>query len=139
MNTEAKLARLLLVDDHPAMVAQTVRLLEGEFEIVGTVGNGLDVIEAVARLDPDAVVLDITIPGADGIETARRLKRAGGRAKLVFLTVHDDADYVRAALDAGGDAYVVKARQASDLIPALHAALAGQRYLSPSLDLGHDL
>jgi DNA-binding NarL/FixJ family response regulator len=136
MDTVAKLARLLLADDHAAMLGKSVRLLEGEFEIVGTVANGLDLLVTAARLDPDVVVLDITMPGLDGIEAARRLQRAGCRAKLVFLTVHDDPDYVRAAMDAGGAAYVAKPRLASDLIPAVHAALEGRRFVSPTLHLG---
>jgi len=135
MNTVAKIARVLLADDHAAILAQTMNLLAGEFEIVGSVGNGLDLIEAAARLDPDVAVLDITMPGLDGIEVARRLKRAGCGANLVFLTVHEDPDYVRAALDAGGVAYVSKARLASDLIPAVHSAVAGQRFVSPNLNL----
>ena len=135
MDTVAKLARLLLADDHAAMLGKTARLLEGEFEIVGTVGNGLDLIQAASRLDPDVVVLDITMPGLDGIEAARRLQHAGCRAKLVFLTVHEDLDYVRAAMDAGGAAYVLKARLALDLIPAIHAALDGQSFISPTLHL----
>jgi DNA-binding NarL/FixJ family response regulator len=136
METVAKLARLLLADDHAAMLGKTVRLLEGEFAIVGTVGNGLDLIEAALRLDPDVVVLDITMPGLDGIQAVRRLQRAGCRARLVFLTVHEDPDYVRAALGAGGTAYVVKARLVSDLIPAISAALSGERFISPTLQLG---
>src|ERR1035441_7322113 len=136
MDTVAKLARLLLADDHAAMLGKSVRLLEGEFEIVGTVANGLDLLVTAARLDPDVVVLDITMPGLDGIEAARRLQRAGCRAKLVFLTVHDDPDYVRAAMDAGGAAYVAKPRLASDLIPAVHAALEGRRFVSPTLHPG---
>jgi DNA-binding NarL/FixJ family response regulator len=135
METVAKLARLLLADDHAAMLGKTVRLLEGEFAIAGTVGNGLDLIQAAARLDPDVVVLDITMPGLDGIEAARRLQHAGCRAKLVFLTVHEDPDYVRAAMDAGGTAYVAKPRLASDLILAIHAALDGQSFISPTLHL----
>jgi DNA-binding NarL/FixJ family response regulator len=135
VETRTKLARLLLADDHSAMLARTAHLLEGEFAITGTVGNGLDLLEAAARLDPDVVVLDITMPGLDGIQAARQLQRVGGRAKLVFLTVHEDPDYVRAALDAGGTAYVVKARLASDLIPAINAALLGERFLSPTLNL----
>ena len=133
METVGKLARLLLADDHSAMLGEILRRLEGEFEIAGTVANGLDLIEAAARLDPDVVVLDITMPGLDGIEAARRLRRAGCRAKLVFLTVHEDPDYVRAGLDAGGAAYVTKARLASDLIPAIEAALTGQHFVSPTL------
>jgi DNA-binding NarL/FixJ family response regulator len=136
MDTLAKLTRLLLADDHPGMLEQIVRLLRGEFEIAGTNSNGSDLIETAARLDPDVVVLDLTMPGLDGIAAARHLQRVGCRAKLVFLTVHEDPDYVRAAMDAGGAAYVTKARMASDLIPAIHAALAGQRFLSPTLHLG---
>ena len=136
MHAVAKFARLLLADDHAAMLRTTVHLLEGDFEIVGTVGNGLDLIQAASRLDPDVVVLDITMPGLDGIEVARRLQQKRCRAKLVFLTVHEDPDYVRAALDAGGAAYVVKARLAADLIHAIHAALDGQCFVSPTLHLG---
>lgn len=138
MGTQVKLLRVLLADDHAPMLTQTVRLLDGDYEIVGQVANGLHLIEAAARLDPDVVVLDITMPGVDGIEAARRLKIAGCRAKLVFLTVHDDRDYVGAASDAGGDAYVVKARLATDLRPAIQAALAGERFVSPSENLGDD-
>lgn len=134
MDPQAKLARLLLADDHAAILAQTINLLAGEFEIVGTVGNGLDLIKSAAQLNPDVVVLDITMPGLDGIEAAGRLKRAGCRAKLVFLTVHEDLDYARAALNAGGMAYVAKARLASDLIPAIHGALAEECFVSPNLN-----
>ena len=135
MDTVAKLARLLLADDHAAMLGKSVRLLEGEFEIVGTVGNGLDLVRLAAQLDPDVVVLDITMPGLDGIEAARRLQHAGCRAKLVFLTVHEDPDYVRAAMDAGAAAYVAKPRLASDLVRAVHAALDGRRFISSTLHL----
>ena len=77
MNTEANVVRVLLADDHPEMLAQTGNVLAGEFEIVGSVTNGMDLIKAVERFDPDVVVLDITMPGLDGIEAARRLKRSG--------------------------------------------------------------
>jgi DNA-binding NarL/FixJ family response regulator len=132
----AKIARVLLADDHIPILAQTMNLLAGEFEVVGSVGNGLDLVHAATQLDPDVVVLDITMPGCDGIEAARRLKRADCRAHLVFLTVHEDPDYVRAAHDAGGEACVAKSRMASDLIPAIHAALAGKGIVSPDADQG---
>jgi DNA-binding NarL/FixJ family response regulator len=136
MNIATKLARVLLADDHPEMLIHTANVLAGEFEIIGAVANGVDLLQATTQLDPDAVVLDITMPGVDGIEAARRLKQSGCRAKLVFLTVHEDSDYVRAALRAGGSAYVIKTRLASDLVPAVHEALEGNRFVSPTIVLG---
>jgi DNA-binding NarL/FixJ family response regulator len=129
----AKFARVLLADDHPEILTQTDGVLAGQFEVVGSVANGVDLIKAAAQLDPDVVVLDITMPGLDGIEAACRLKQSGCRAKLVFLTVHEDSDYVRAALRAGGSAYVIKARLASDLVSAVHEALEGNRFVSPTI------
>jgi DNA-binding NarL/FixJ family response regulator len=131
MNTAEQRARVLLADDHRAILAQAASVLAVEFEIVGRVADGTDLLTAAAQLDPDIVVLDISMPGLDGIEVARRLKRNGCRAKLVFLTVHEDPDYVRAGLQAGGTGYVVKARLASDLLPAIREALAGRCFVSP--------
>jgi len=128
-------ARLLLADDHPAMLAPAAAALHEVCVVVGTVGDGLDLLAAAKRLDPDIVVLDITMPGMNGIDAARELRRAHPRIRLVFLTVHDDADFARAALEAGGLGYVVKSRLVSDLLPAVHAALAGQRFLSPTVHL----
>ena len=135
VNALPQLARVLLADDHAAVLAQVINRLTGTFEIVGSVGNGPDLIRAVAHLDPDVVVLDITMPGMDGIEVALKFQRAGCRAKLVFLTVHDDPDYMRAALQAGGTAYVVKSRLAHDLVSAIHEALAGRGFVSPTSSL----
>jgi len=136
MNTATKLARVLLADDHPEMLTQIANVLAGDFEIIGSVANGVDLLKATSLLDPDAVVLDITMPGKDGIEAARQLTQSGCRAKLVFLTVHEDSDYVCAALRAGGSAYVIKARLASDLVRAVHEALEGHRFVSPPFALG---
>src|SRR5208283_338039 len=135
MITVAKTVRVLLADDHSAVLVQTTSLLAGEFEIVGSVGNGLDLVKVAARLDPDVVVLDITMPGLDGLESARRLTLAGCRAKLVFLTVHEDPDSVRTAWQVGAAAYVIKARLATDLVTAIHEALAGRRFVSPTISL----
>jgi DNA-binding NarL/FixJ family response regulator len=131
VNAGAKIPRALLADDYPEVLKQVANAISGEFEVVGAVANGLDLIAAAARLDPDVVVLDITMPGVDGIEAARQLQRAGCRAKLVFLSVHEDPDYVRAAFDAGGTAYVAKAQLASHLVTAIQEALAGRRFVSP--------
>lgn len=129
---------MLLADDHAAVLAQVVKQLTGTFEIVGSVGNGLDLLTAAARMDPEVVVLDITMPGLDGIEAARQLRRVGCQAKLVFLTVHNDPDYVHAAFQAGGTAYVIKSRLATDLVTAIDEALAGRAFVSPTIAMkGH--
>jgi DNA-binding NarL/FixJ family response regulator len=131
----AERPRVLLADDHPAMLALTAAALAGECCVVGSVGNGCELLAEAERLHPDLIVLDITMPRLDGIEAARQLRRSHRPARLVFLTVYEDADFARAALDAGGLGYVVKARLASDLLPAIRAALADRRFISPTLCL----
>ena len=126
---------VLLADDHPAMLALTADALAGEYLVVGSVGDGRELLAEAERLHPDVIVLDITMPRLDGIEAARQLLRFDQPARLVFLTVHEDADYARAALDAGGLGYVVKTRLASDLLPAIRAALADRPFISPTVQL----
>lgn len=126
---------MLLADDHEAMLARTAETLAGEYLVVGRVRDGYKLLAEAERLHPDVIVLDITMPRLDGIEAARQLRHSHQNARLVFLTVHEDADYARAALDAGGLGYVVKARLASDLLPAIRAALADRRFISPTVHL----
>ena len=130
--TTSTQTRILLADDHPTLLAETVRFLGQAHDVVGAVANGLELLEAARRLDPDLIVLDITMPGLDGFATVRRLKQAGCRSKLIFLTVWDDADFARAAMDLGVDDYVVKSRLVSDLLPAIATALAGHHVPSPT-------
>ena len=125
--------RVLLADDHEDFLALTARLLEPEFDVVQTVGDGKALLAAVASLDPNVVVLDISMPVLNGIEAARQLKAKASRAKIVFLTVHRDPDYIRAALAAGALGYVVKCRLASDLLLALREVLAGRSFVSLSI------
>jgi DNA-binding NarL/FixJ family response regulator len=131
----AERPRVLLADDHPAMLALTADVLASEYLVVGSVCDGRALLAEAERLDPDVIVLDITMPRLDGIEAARQLRRSQRPARLVFLTVHEDADFAQAALDAGGLGYVVKARLASDLLPAIRAALADRRFVSPTVRL----
>jgi len=133
--TPARLPRILLVDDHPAVLRQTISLLPQDYEIVDTLESGFGLKAAVSRHEPDLIVLDITLPGLSGIELASRLRQSGYSTKIVFLTVHCDTDYAREAFAAGANGYVVKARLASDLVPALQAVLAGQRFISPCPEL----
>jgi DNA-binding NarL/FixJ family response regulator len=125
--------RVLLADDHQSFLDVAKRLLEPEFEVVKTVDDGEALLEEAARLTLDVIVLDISMPKLNGIEAARQLKAAGSTAKIVFLTVHEDVDYVRSALAAGAHGYVVKPRLASDLLPALRQVLASGSFISPTI------
>ena len=127
--------RILLADDHPALLAETASLLQRDHEVVGTAANGLELLDQVKRLHPNVIVLDISMPRIDGFEAARRLKASGFRGKLVFLTVWEDADFAREALALGADAYVVKSRLASDLVGAISEALAERHFVSPTIEL----
>jgi DNA-binding NarL/FixJ family response regulator len=135
--TPGERARILLADDHEAALVQAARVLGESYEIVGTAANGLELLEAAARLDPDVIVLDIAMPGLDGLEAARHLARSGCRSRLVFLTVWADPDYVREALAIGATGYVVKSHLACDLAPAVAAALEGRTYVSPGIPAGN--
>ena len=126
-------ATVLLADDQAEFLAVERRLLEPEFEVIETVRNGHAAVEAAIRLAPDVLIIDVSMPVMDGIAAARSLRAAGSWAKVVFLTVHGDPDYVRAALEAGALGYVVKCRLAFDLVPALRDALAGRPFVSPSI------
>jgi DNA-binding NarL/FixJ family response regulator len=127
--------RLLLADDHPKMLEQIAHLLQGEGEIVGAVENGEQLIGAALNLDPDLIVLDVSMPVINGIEAAHRLKTLGSRAKVIFLTMHEDDTLMTAAAVAGALGYVFKHRVASDLIPAVRKVLQGHPFASPPLSM----
>lgn len=123
--------RVLIADDHAAMRSAAIGVLGSSCEIVGELDSGEGVLAAAAATNPDIIVLDITMPGLDGIEAARRLIAAGSTAKIVMLTVHSDPGMVRAALEAGATGYVVKSLLATDLIEAIRLAMQGERFVSP--------
>jgi DNA-binding NarL/FixJ family response regulator len=129
-------ARILLADDHKEIRDKVKRYLEAEFNVIDAVENGRALLEAAARLDPDICLLDISMPVLDGIETANQLKASGSRAKVIFLTVHEDSDFLQAALKSGASGYVIKRRMASDLRPAVKEALAGRIFISSSVSNG---
>jgi DNA-binding NarL/FixJ family response regulator len=122
-----------LADDHKEIRDKVRRYLEAEFNVLDAVDNGRALLDAAARLDPDICLLDISMPILDGIETANKLKESGSKAKVIFLTVHEDSDFLQAALKTGASGYVLKRRMASDLHRAVKEALAGRIFISSSV------
>jgi DNA-binding NarL/FixJ family response regulator len=126
-------ARILLADDHQGMLDIVARLLTEEFDVIAAVENGKVAVEAAAALDPDVIILDISMPVMNGIEAALHLKKSGSRAKVVFLTVQARSDLVTTAFSTGALGYVLKPRLASDLLPAIREVLEDRVFSSPSL------
>lgn len=125
--------RILLADDH-TMFAQGLRsLLEDEFELVGTVADGQTLIVAAHRLNPDVIVIDISMPGMNGFDAARQLKKEELPARIIFLTMHADDSFVAEAFRCGGSGYVLKQSAGEELITAIGLVLAGQEYVTPLL------
>ena len=126
-----KKARLLLADDHPILVEGLKALLEPEFEVVATAGDGRAVLEAAEKHRPELILMDISMPGLNGIEAARRLKQSNPAVKLIILTMHGDLSFVSAAFEAGVSGYVLKQSAPTELVTALHDVDRGGRYISP--------
>jgi DNA-binding NarL/FixJ family response regulator len=133
--------RLLLADDHAVLLEGLRGLLEHDFEVVATVEDGLELIAAARRTKPEIIVLDISMPNLNGLDAARELHTLFPRTKLIFLTMHADPTYVKAAFRAGASGYVIKRRAFSELRQAIDAAIKGQRFVTPFLspDLLTDL
>ena len=123
-------ARILVAEDHELMRNQVVRLLRREFDVLEAVTNGKALLEAAARLKPDVCVLDISMPELNGIETIAHLKQNQSSPKVIFLTIHNDADFVGAAFKSGAEGYVFKTRMGADLVIAVREVLAGRTFLS---------
>jgi DNA-binding NarL/FixJ family response regulator len=122
--------RVVLADDHQALLARVRRVLAEEYEVVGVVENGSQAVDAVRTLNPDVLVIDISMPVLDGLQAARQLQKANCRTKVVFLTIHEDHDFVAAAFSAGAVGYVTKACLSTDLVPAILGAMQGHTFVS---------
>ena len=125
-------ARVLVADDHRAMLDNLVRLLSREHDVIAAVADGLSVVSDAAKLQPDLLVLDIAMPGLSGIAAAKALKARGSTAKVVFVTMHHDREFVEASLTLGPVGFVAKDRLMLDLLPAIRDVLAGQSFVSPT-------
>jgi DNA-binding NarL/FixJ family response regulator len=122
--------RILLADDSEQILRAVSRLLDPQFEVIGSVLNGEQAIEATLRLKPDVLVLDIMMPVMDGLEAARCLKKVAAPTTIIFLTGLEDHAIMETAMEVGGNAYVFKSQLLTDLPLAIHAALAGRSFLS---------
>ena len=125
--------RLILVDDNPEFLERTRTLLLQDFNVIASFEDGHALLNAWSTLKPDVVITDISMPPLCGLEMARRLMEQGYPGSIVFLTIHNDRDFVGAALTAGASGYVLKSHMSSELIPALNAVLSGQKFFSASL------
>ncbi|HTZ90044.1 MAG TPA: response regulator transcription factor [Alloacidobacterium sp.] len=125
--------RVLLADDHEEILARVRTALGEEFEVVGAVKNGRDAVIEVQRLDPDVLVIDISMPVLNGLQAASRVRSTNPRTKIVFFTVHEDRDFVAAAFSAGAAGYVTKSQLTTDLMPAIREALEGHTYVSQAI------
>lgn len=123
--------RVLIADDHEALLQRVSDLLAREFCIVGAVHDGAQVVAAEAALEPDVLIVDISMPGMSGIEATNRIRLRGSHAVVVCLTAHAEQEIVEAALQAGALGYVIKTSLVHDLVPAIRAALEGRQFISP--------
>ena len=131
-------ARVILADDHPEVVEDIRALVEPEFDVVATVGDGNALVAAAETIGFDVIVTDIAMPGLNGIAAAAQILRNNPAARIVFVTVHNQPELVEKGLAIGALGYVLKLRAGEDLVPAIHTVLRGQRHLSPTLGSGSE-
>ena len=124
-------ARLLIADDHTLLAEACTNLLEPEFEVVGVVNNGRELLRRAQELKPDVVILDIAMPQLNGLDAAEQLKRLLPSCKLVFMTMNMEPDVAAEAFRRGASGYVVKSSTAGELVTAVRRALRSESYLSP--------
>jgi DNA-binding NarL/FixJ family response regulator len=125
--------RILLADDNSEILDRICEMLQPEYEVIGKIADGNSLCSAVFGLNPDITILDISMGERSGIEIAQRLRERGYSREIIFLTVHEDRDFMAAAFGAGGRAYVTKPRMNEDLKPAIKAVLAHRVFVSASL------
>ena len=125
--------RILLADDHTLFCSLLRDLLEPEYEVVGSVRDGRELLAAAERLRPDVVLVDIGMPSLNGLDAGRRLKEDSPKVKLIYLTMNNDVEYAREALQAGASAFVLKNSQSSQLLQVIRGTLRGASYVAPEI------
>jgi DNA-binding NarL/FixJ family response regulator len=125
--------RVVLADDHREVIAKVRGVLGDDYEVVETAENGHQAVTAVLALDPDIFVTDISMPLLNGLQAARSIQKMNSRVKIIFLTIHEDRDFIAAAFSAGATGYVTKRRLSTDLIFAIQEAMKGHTFVSNSI------
>jgi len=128
-----KRTTILLGDDHSLVLEGIRKLLENHYDVVGTATDGKALVEKALELKPDIVVLDISMPILNGIDAAREIRKASRRARLVFVSMHANALYLRKAIEAGASAYVLKSGASEEILYGVEAARRNGTYFSPGL------
>jgi len=123
--------RLLLADDHVMFAQGLESLLCEEFDLLGTARNGEELVEATLRLQPDVILVDISMPVLNGFDAVRRIREAGSEGKIIFLTMHDDATLLAEAFRCGGSGYILKQAAGEELVNAIREVAQGRNYVSP--------
>jgi DNA-binding NarL/FixJ family response regulator len=126
-------ARILIADDHNLVAELCKRLLENDFDVVGTVADGHAVVRAAGELKPDVILLDIAMPILNGLDAGRQVKKTLPAVKLVYLTMNPDADVAAEAFARGASGYLLKTCAAAEMVQAVHEVLRGKTYLSKAL------
>jgi DNA-binding NarL/FixJ family response regulator len=124
---------VILADDHAETAERLRQLLVPEFDVIASVSDGAALVSAAERLSPDVIVSDVAMPGIDGIAAAALIRRHDPDARIVLVTVHGEATFVEASLEAGALGYVLKDAAGDDLVAAVRAALRGAQYVSREL------
>jgi DNA-binding NarL/FixJ family response regulator len=136
MEDEVKPARIILADDHTILLETLRKFLESKYEVIGTTTNGRSLLQMARVRRPDLIVLDVTMPILNGLEAARQLKSDLPDVKIIFLTMNEDLDIAREALQLGASGYLLKKSAATELFKAARYALSGRTYITPRIAQG---
>ena len=121
--------RVLIGDDNPAMLEAVTQMLKDDYQVIGALAEASAVVAQVPKLKPDILVLDISMGDMNGFEITRRLRSDFCRSKIIFLTVHEELEFIRAAFDAGASGYVFKSRMNKDLRTAINTVMNEKVFL----------
>jgi DNA-binding NarL/FixJ family response regulator len=125
--------KILLADDHKLITESLKNILEPQYDVVGIVEDGHQLVKEALRLQPDVIVVDISMPRLNGIEAVRQLNKKKHTAKIIFLTMHADITYATRALELGAMGFIIKHSAPAELLEAIEKALLGRRHISPRI------